>query len=85
LLAANRLMRDSGMSSVVRKPFIIAGVREPIALHLSSIFESWWEAADSHDSLSAELLRRKMRSSGMCQFCDHWFTDELNTSQQMGK
>ncbi len=77
LLAANRALRASGLDPVVRKPYLIAGVREPMALHLSLLFEGWWLVADRPDDLDAESLRPRILDGTLCRYCDDWFADEL--------
>jgi hypothetical protein len=64
------------MASVVRKPFLIAGVRDPVALYVSLGFEAW-ALRDKIDELSVECLRFWVASDPFARIWDDWFLDEL--------
>jgi hypothetical protein len=76
LLAANRALRSSGLSAIVRKPYLIAGVREPVALYLSLAFEAS-SLFNTTENLSLESLRDWVMSDPLSRVWDDWFTDEL--------
>src|SRR5579872_1798382 len=59
LLSANRLLRASGLASVVPKPILLAGVREPMGQYLSMVFQAWWMYAESPAALDAESIRAR--------------------------
>jgi hypothetical protein len=76
LLAANRALRKAGLSSV-RKPRLITGVREPMALNLSLAFQGWWILGDRPEALDAAFLREWVQHDPWCRLCDNWFRGEL--------
>ena len=77
LLAANRALREGGAAPIVRKPFLIAGVRDPITLSLSLAFESWWLLAPQLEGLGLEFLNSWVLKNPLRNPWDDWFTDEL--------
>ncbi len=77
LLAINRALRANDRPALVRKPFVIAGVREPIALHLSFCFESSWMYADTPDFLTSDFVRARLADDAWHRHCNRWFTDDL--------
>jgi hypothetical protein len=77
LLAANRLLRASGLGSLVPKPILIAGVREPMSQYLSMVFQAWWMYVDKPADLSAEFIRARMMADPWRHQCNNWFTDDL--------
>lgn len=76
LLAANRALRTGGAGPVVRKPFLIAGMRDPVALSLSLAFEGL-SLSDRLGLLDDEFLRRWVMDSSAVEYCDYWFREEL--------
>jgi hypothetical protein len=78
LLAANREVRKAGADpALVNKPFVLTGVREPVAQYLSMVFHIDWMFADSIDKLTADYLQKRIcRDPWLHEFND-WFTDDL--------
>jgi Putative capsular polysaccharide synthesis protein len=77
MLALNRAIRRGGMSALVRKPYLVAGVREPMAQYLSLIFETSWQYADKPDELTTETVRAWMTDDPWRRVCDDWLRDEM--------
>jgi len=77
LLAANRMLRAGGLASIVPKPVLIAGVREPMGQYLSMVFQVWWMYADSPTGLTAEFIRARMIDDPWRHHCNNWFKDDL--------
>lgn len=77
LLAAKRLLRGGGMESIVPKPVLIAGVREPMGQYLSMVFQAWWMYADSPSGLNAESIRARMLDDPWRHKCNNWFKDDM--------
>ncbi len=77
LLAAKRMLRAAGMESMVPKPVLIAGVREPMGQYLSMVFQAWWMYADSPEALNAESIRAKMLGDPWRHKCNNWFKDDM--------
>lgn len=80
LLAANRMLRAGGLSSIVPKPILIAGVREPMGQYLSMVFQAWWMYADTPAALNAESIRAQMINDPWRQQCNNWFKDDLEAT-----
>lgn len=76
LLAANRAAR-AATPGLARKPFVVAGTRDPVALYLSLAFEGWWQLADRFEHLTPEFLRGWILTGEWRTICENWFTDEL--------
>lgn len=76
LLAANRAARATA-PGLARKPFVVAGTRDPVALYLSLAFEGWWQLTDRFEKLTPEFLRNWVRTSEWPALCGNWFTNEL--------
>jgi hypothetical protein len=74
LLAVNRALRAGGPG--VRKPFLVTGVREPVALHLSYTFEVWWMYAEAPEGLTADLVRGQL-AEGWHHQANAWLSDDL--------
>jgi hypothetical protein len=77
LLALRKTLRFAGMASIVPKPVIIAGVREPMAQYISLVFEHWWMYADSPHALTAEGMLAQMAEDPWRNWCKNWFAHEL--------
>ena len=77
MLAANRFLRANGLASVVPKPILISGVREPMAQYLSLVFQVWWMYVKSPADLNAESIRAQMRDDPWRHQCNNWFKDDL--------
>ncbi len=77
MLALNRAIRRGGMSALVRKPYLVAGVRDPLAQYLSLIFETSWQYADKPDELTTETVRSWMTDDPWRRVCDDWLRDEM--------
>ncbi len=60
-----------------RKPFVVTGVREPIAGDLSGCFYSWWEHADTPAHLTLRVVQEALKSRPWHLRCNDWFDDEL--------
>ena len=77
LVAARQALRTAGLSTIVPKPLLIVGIREPVAQYLSLVFEHWWMYVDSPDELSADRLRSQMFDDPWWHHCNTWFPSEL--------
>jgi Putative capsular polysaccharide synthesis protein len=78
LLAANRAVRNKGADPyVVSKPFVLTGVREPIAQYLSMVFHLDWMFADSIDKLTSDYLQKRISQDPWLHQFNDWFTDDL--------
>lgn len=80
LLTARYALRAAGMASIVPKPMVLVGVREPVAQYLSLVFEHWWMYADRFEDLNAESLRAAMLDDPWYHHCNDWFQKELGES-----
>lgn len=78
LLVANRAVRMSGADrGLVKKPTLIAGVREPIAQYLSAIFQIRWTYTDARDRIDADFIHARMFEDPWFQMYQNWYTEEL--------
>lgn len=78
LIAINRAMRRQMRN--VKKPVVITGVREPIALHLSFCFESSWMYADTTDYITAEFVRARFADDAWHRHCNRWLSNDLGNT-----
>jgi hypothetical protein len=79
LIAINRALRAPNRpgADAVRKPYVVTGVREPVALHVSRCFEGWWQYGNTPDVLTAEVVRQQLAEDAWPAHCNQWFSDEL--------
>jgi hypothetical protein len=73
--ALNRALRTAG--APVRKPFVVAGTRDPAALYLSLVFEDWWRYAPRYEDVTPELARALILDAKWRAPWVNWFDDEL--------
>jgi len=78
MLATNRALRK--VDPTVHKPFVVSGVREPVALHVSFMFECWWMYADSPQELTADFVRARLFDDAWHRHCNDWLSNELGTT-----
>lgn len=78
LIAINRAMRRQMRD--VKKPTVITGVREPIALHLSFCFESSWMYADTPNHLTADFVRARLADDAWHRHCNRWLSNDLGNT-----
>jgi Putative capsular polysaccharide synthesis protein len=78
-IAINRALRarNRSLGTSVRKPYVVAGVREPVAIHLSWCFEVSWMYGDNYDNLTADFVHQRFTDDGWHRHCDNWFTNDL--------
>lgn len=74
-LAGNRALRAAGAPA--RKPFVVAGTREPVAMHLSLVFEGWWQYAERFEDITPDLARSLILDTAWRAPWVNWFDDEL--------
>jgi hypothetical protein len=80
LLAANALLRavPGAGGKAIRKPFVLTGVREPVAMHLSFLFEvSWMYTQDPGSQIDAAFVRARLADDAWHRWCNDWFGGEL--------
>lgn len=78
VLAVNRALRAAG--APVRKPFVVAGTRDPAALYLSLVFEGWWEYAPRFEDVTPERARAIVLDRRWRAPWEDWFDTELRAA-----
>lgn len=78
LIGVTQALRARGGTwGVVPKPTLIAGVREPIGMHLSFASEVYWMYADSPEGFTTEFVHDRLADDAWHRHCDNWFTNDL--------
>jgi hypothetical protein len=80
LMAAKRMLRAAGLTSIVSKPMLIAGVREPMGQYLSLVFQIWWMYVNGPADLNADSILAGMLDDPWRHQCDNWFKDDLGAA-----
>jgi len=79
LLSINNQLRflSSSTAGAIRKPLVVTGVREPVALYLSTAFQNWMTYGATPEGLTASCLRERLTTVPWHEWCNLWFTQEL--------
>lgn len=63
--------------AVAEKIYVIAGVRDPVAMHFSAMFEWHWHYVDNVADYRPEFLAKSFSEEAWHRWADAWFAEEL--------